>query len=200
MLTAEEKIWVILGQIFEKRKITTRGTLIRLNGLELQELMTRQDYEQIVEKLQKDHKAIEVRAMPDYIVERDVMLYTLPAFDKLYEKYRRTIGLAQLGDAAIVFNNLNGDLSIRNYQPIKFDGLRRQIVGFFYNSKSRKTPKTYDDIKKGVGEINSKEIKKAIQKINERVSKATQTEIPSLIESFKDEGVGRDHHLFRWGL
>ncbi len=65
-MTPEEKIWIILKNIDNALEITPNNNLICVDTREVENILTRQDHEQIFEKLIQDYKIIEIDSKPDY--------------------------------------------------------------------------------------------------------------------------------------
>lgn len=65
-MTPEAKIWLILKNLNDALAITPSETLSLLNAKELEKLINREDHEQILGKLVKDYKVIDIKEKPNY--------------------------------------------------------------------------------------------------------------------------------------
>lgn len=93
----------------------------------------------------------------------------------------------------------DGVLQIKDQEPIKFRGnLRIKLIDFFYNQADKRDWLTYDDIRKGL-EIREKaeDLRKAIEKINQRITKSTTNKYNGIIE-IKFEEDQKKEKKYRW--
>jgi hypothetical protein len=65
-MTPEGKIWTILKKIDDALTITPSDGLVSVDAKELEKLISREDHEQIFEKLVKDYKILKIQKKPDY--------------------------------------------------------------------------------------------------------------------------------------
>lgn len=65
-MTPEAKIWLILKNLNDALAIVPSGNLALLNAKDLEKLMAREDHEQILGKLVKDYKVVDIQKKPDY--------------------------------------------------------------------------------------------------------------------------------------
>ncbi|MFA4880445.1 MAG: hypothetical protein WC650_02375 [Candidatus Doudnabacteria bacterium] len=65
-MTPEAKIWLILKNLNDALTIAPSKNLALLNAKDLEKLMAREEHEQILEKLVKDYKVVDIQKKPDY--------------------------------------------------------------------------------------------------------------------------------------
>lgn len=103
----------------------------------------------------------------------DGLKYTIikPNINKLQEYLNEFNSVSVNKDVTAGSVYDNGCLLIPGYEKIVFEGMRSDIVNFFYNSANRKNWNTYENIKGEIGDFDTMTIRKAIKKINERFAK-----------------------------
>lgn len=86
-MTAEEKILFILRKIKDAKNLAPKDKLCQIAARDLDRVMSRQDHEQIFEKLEQEYKILEVHTKPNYIYEFHYRFYVLDDFDKIFKTY-----------------------------------------------------------------------------------------------------------------
>lgn len=101
-------------------------------------------------------------------------------------------------DRIVEWIKKDGILKIQDQDPIEFRGLRGKLVDFFYNQSSERKWLSYDDIRKGIFIIkNAEDIRKAINNINQRITKETKNKYEGIIE-VKPEDNQKKEKRYRW--
>lgn len=89
-------------------------------------------------------------------------------------------------------------LKIKGHDPIEFKGFRERLVDFFYDQSGERKWLNYDDIRQRLGSMEKAEdIRKAIEKINQRIIKETKNKYEGIIE-IKFEEDQKKQKKYRW--
>ena len=91
-----------------------------------------------------------------------------------------------------------GTLQIRGYNPIKFTGIRKDIIQYFYEQEDRNKWRSYKEIKDSIEVGDTHEIRQAIEKINKRVERLTNKKhILLASKPGQDPNAPKE---YRWGI
>lgn len=138
--------------------------------------------------------------------ENDVYIFNNPDLKKIKE-YKNWLfkQLMQQNTPAqskrlieIVKTGNTSRLSIENFNPIEFTDHTCNLLYYFYKADN-KSWKTYKDIKRVIP-VSTDTIRHTINRINQRVKRATDNQIEILIESKRDDNSEKSPLQYRWAL
>lgn len=136
---AEEKILRILDMISESRKVTPEGNLSEIYADQIDEIMRRQEHEQIFKKLENELNALEIHTRPNYISDFCYRLYIKPDFNDVYNRYKKIAGQSL---PEVYYNGITG-VGYANGHRFKFKRTKPEFSVFqeLYNRVSQYVPR-----------------------------------------------------------
>lgn len=204
MFGKEKQNSVLIELLATKRKKYKNNELV-INESELGDDLLCMDFIAIIKDLEKK-KLLKVLDLNITLTPRK-LYYRISDHNhfevhlKLTSRFEGVI--KGFSDKSITFQrktNNKGRLTIEDYRPLEFEGIRCSLIDFFYNADDRKEWKTYDDIKNGMpNQTSTSTIRKAIEFINRRVKRGTNNNYKEIIEN-KSGIESNSPRSYRWKI